>query len=231
MIAPGDIISYIEMCQEEGTSLQRGMNFRLKGSMSVILMSLRRGAPYDDKIEDRGRTLIYEGHDTPRVKGGPEPKTLDQPKYSRHGKLTQNGLFFEAATRVARGEGQPELVKVYEKIRDGVWAFDGIFELRHAWQERRERRNVFKFKLVLAEAASTIEDRPADELPHNRLIPSSVKLEVWKRDKGKCVLCGNPENLHFDHIIPFSQGGSSLIAKNIQLLCAKHNLGKHDKIL
>jgi hypothetical protein len=104
-IAPGDVISYIEMCQTEGTSLQRGMNFHLAGRISVILMSIRRGAPY------------------------------------------------------------------------------------------------------------------------------AVKLEVWKRDKGKCVLCGNRENLHFDHVIPFSLGGSSLSAKNIQLLCARHNLQKHDKII
>ena len=63
------------------------------------------------------------------------------------------------------------------------------------------------------------------------MIPSDVKLEVWKRDKGQCVLCGSKENLHFDHIIPFSKGGSSLTAKNIQILCAKCNLSKHDKIM
>jgi len=230
MIAPGDIISYIEMCQEEGASLQRGMNFRLKGSSSVILMSLRPGAPYDDRVEDNGRTLIYEGHDAPRVKGGPDPKTLDQPMQSGLGRPTQNGLFFEAAIRAARGEGSPELVKVYEKIRDGVWAFDGIFELRDAWYETIDSRSVFKFKLVLLDEVPALERSSPVDLPHNRLIPTAVKLEVWKRDKGKCVLCGNQENLHFDHIIPFSQGGSSLLAKNIQLLCAKHNLQKRDKI-
>jgi 5-methylcytosine-specific restriction endonuclease McrA len=36
--------------------------------------------------------------------------------------------------------------------------------------------------------------------------------------------------LHFDHIIPYSLGGSSKDAENIQLLCAKHNLEKHDAI-
>ncbi|MCK5258904.1 MAG: HNH endonuclease, partial [Thermoplasmatales archaeon] len=35
---------------------------------------------------------------------------------------------------------------------------------------------------------------------------------------------------HFDHIIPYSKGGSSLVADNIQLLCTKHNLEKRDKI-
>jgi hypothetical protein len=62
----GTVISYFEMCQREGTSLQRGMNFRLRGRHSVILMSLRPNAPYADRVEDDGLTLIYEGHDVPR---------------------------------------------------------------------------------------------------------------------------------------------------------------------
>jgi len=67
-------------------------------------------------------------------------------------------------------------------------------------------------------------------LEHNRLIPSEVKKEVWKRDKGQCVLCGETENLHFDHDLPFSKGGTSLTTKNIRLLCIKHNLQKSGKI-
>ena len=72
---------------------------------------------------------------------------------------------------------------------------------------------------------------PAEQvLEQNRLIPTHVKLAVWKRDHGKCVECGSTDNLHFDHIIPYSRGGSSLVAENIQLMCARHNLAKHDKI-
>ncbi len=44
-------------------------------------------------------------------------------------------------------------------------------------------------------------------------------------------MCGSNINLHFDHDIPFSKGGSSLTSKNIQLLCEKCNLKKHDKII
>lgn len=36
--------------------------------------------------------------------------------------------------------------------------------------------------------------------------------------------------MHFYHIILYSRGGSSLVAENIQLMCARHNLAKHDKI-
>jgi hypothetical protein len=230
-IFPGDVISYIEMCQQEGASLQRGMNFRLGGRTSVILMSIRRGAPYADRVEDNGHTLIYEEHDTPRIKNGPDPKTIDQPSRYSSGRPTQNGLFFEAAIRTSRAGASPERVKVYEKIHNGVWVFDGVFELLDGWTESVNNRKVFKFRLRLVEDTATNQRGFVDKLPHNRLIPAAVKLEVWRRDKGRCVLCGSRENLHFDHVIPFSLGGSSLLAQNIQLLCAKHNLQKHDRII
>ena len=62
------------------------------------------------------------------------------------------------------------------------------------------------------------------------MIPSDVKLAVWKRDRGRCVACGSTDNLHFDHVLPYSKGGSSLLAENVQLLCARHNLAKSDRI-
>ena len=42
MFKIGEVISYLIMCNQEGVNLQRGMNFRLRGKTSVILMSLRR---------------------------------------------------------------------------------------------------------------------------------------------------------------------------------------------
>ena len=49
-----EIISYIEMCQRESSSLQRGMNFDLGAGRSVILMSVHPKAPYRDRLEDDG---------------------------------------------------------------------------------------------------------------------------------------------------------------------------------
>jgi hypothetical protein len=232
MPRPGDVISYLEMCQEEGVNLQRGMNFRLGGDNSVILMSLRPNAPYADRVEDEGRILIYEGHDVSRTQETPIPKIVDQPMKNTSGTFTQNGLFYEAAKKHKEGQGKTELVKVYEKLHSGIWVYNGIFELVDAWKEKSNDREVFKFKLELAENIE-YEDKKDEsyvELNHNRLIPSQVKLAVWKRDKGKCVICGSIDNLHFDHIIPFSRGGSSLVAENIQLLCARHNIAKRDRI-
>ena len=48
----GEIIGYRQMCDHENASLQRGMNYRLNPSHSVVLMSVRAGAPYDDEIQE-----------------------------------------------------------------------------------------------------------------------------------------------------------------------------------
>jgi hypothetical protein len=218
------------MCREEGVNLQRGMNYHLRGESSVVLMSLRPGAPYSDRIEDDGHVLIYEGHDQPATRGGPNPKTIDQPSRTPMGSLTENGKFFEAARRHQADGAPSELVRVYEKVRSGIWVFNGSFRLVDAWQERTEGRNVFKFRLEIDPAATPATDTREPELEQNRIIPTAVKLEVWKRDHGRCVSCGSRDNLHFDHVIPYSRGGSSLVPENIQLLCARHNLAKHDRI-
>jgi len=55
----------------------------------------------------------------------------------------------------------------------------------------------------------------------SRIIPTSVKLDVWARDGGRCVFCGATDELHFDHILK---------VENIQLLCARHNIEKSAKI-
>lgn len=231
-INPGDIISHAEMCLEEGISLQKGMNFRIKGGHTVILMSTRKGAPYADRVEDDGQTLVYEGHDVPRNLAR-DPKSVDQPDYTPKGSLTENGKFFQAAMKYKDGKESAELVKVYEKIKDGIWVYNGVFELLDSWTEKSKDRSVFKFKLHVTDKTINQKERRAVELKdldHNRMIPTSVKLEVWARDKGQCIQCGSKDNLHFDHILPYSKGGTSLKADNIQLLCARHNFQKRDKI-
>jgi hypothetical protein len=139
-------------------------------------------------------------------------------------------LFWQAVAAYKDCRASAEQVRVYEKIKTGIWAYAGVFELIDAWKEDRSRRKVFKFKLRICSQLPTEASTSHVELAHARLIPTAVKIEVWKRDKGRCVKCGSSENLHFDHDLPFSKGGTSLLAKNIQLLCAKHNLQKHGKI-
>ncbi|HJW43247.1 MAG TPA: HNH endonuclease [Geothrix sp.] len=225
-----NIISYIEMCRREGASLQAGMNFGLGGNHSVILMSVRPNAPYRDRLEDSGTTLVYEGHDQPKSLDTPNPKLVDQPMATHTGRPTQNGKFYAAAKAAAAGKSLPERVRVYEKIRPGIWAYNGIFHLVDAWTEQDEARTVCKFKLVAVEGEEDLAKPVRVSADRRRIIPSSVKLEVWNRDGGKCVLCGAADELHFDHDVPFSKGGSSVTAANVQLLCARHNLSKSNRI-
>ena len=215
----------------ERQSLQRGMNFGVGGTHSVLLMSVRPGAPYDDQLADGGFTLIYEGHDVAKSLQFPQPKLFDQPERLPSGKLTENGKFHKAAQEFKSGHGEPERVRVYEKIKAGIWSYNGVFHLVDSWKQTSGDRTVFKFKLIAVEGEEDFS-KPASASPvRGRLIPSAVKLQVWIRDGGKCRLCGSVEDLHFDHIIPYSRGGSSATAENIQILCAKHNLEKSDRIL
>ena len=62
----------------------------------------------------------------------------------------------------------------------------------------------------------------------SRYIAKSVKRAVYLRDKGECtfthngVKCCSKHYLEFDHIIPYSAGGSKT-SENIRLLCSNHN--------
>jgi len=224
----GRILKYLEMCQIENSSLQKGMNFCAHSDHSILLMSLRLNAPYQDRVEDSGLTLIYEGHDVARNASISDPKAIDQPELLPSGALTENGKFLQAVRRF-KAQGEPRSVQVYEKLRDGVWADNGSFHLVDAWQEKSGNRSVFKFKLIVIENVSSRCANPLSDA-RSRVIPSAIKQEVWVRDGGKCIRCGSNDELHFDHIIPYAKGGSSVVANNIQLLCARHNLEKRDKI-
>lgn len=45
-------------------------------------------------------------------------------------------------------------------------------------------------------------DHAEKELEQSRIIPTVVKLELWKRDKGHCIICKSSNELHFGHMIP-----------------------------
>jgi hypothetical protein len=61
------------------------------------------------------------------------------------------------------------------------------------------------------------------------VIPESVRHEVWRRDQGCCVECGSKERLEYDHLIPFSKGGSNT-ARNLRLLYETCNRRKSASI-
>ena len=217
------------MCDAEHTqTMQRGMNFRMNPSYSVFLMSQKSNAPYEDKVYSDGVTIEYEGHDLAK-RYTRNPKLEDQPEKLPSGVITQNGLFIEAVNHYKKDKSKAEIVKIYEKIQVGIWSLKGYFDLIDYKIVNDGKRNVFRYILKLSNRVENFNSEDL-KLSHTRLIPSQVKKDVWKRDQGKCVLCGQSENLHFDHDLPFSKGGTSLLVNNVKLLCAKCNLRKSNKI-
>lgn len=59
-------------------------------------------------------------------------------------------------------------------------------------------------------------------------ISQDVKIAVAARDEGKCVECGTTEDLHFDHKVPCSKGGTNNV-DNIRLMCGDCNRRKGAK--
>lgn len=224
------VLSYREMCDAENKqTLQRGMNFRTNPRYSVVLMSRRSNAPYVDQISSDGREIEYEGHDALKTQTI-HPKQIDQPAITFSGRKTENGKFIEAIELFKYKQRPAEPIKVYEKILPGVWSFKGMFSLVDYKTVHDGRRNVFRFILRFSEQQKMkAEDIPID-LAHTRIIPTEVKQAVYKRDGGKCVICGEVKNIHFDHDLPFAKGGTSLTEANVRLLCMKHNLQKSDNI-
>jgi len=90
-----------------------------------------------------------------------------------------------------------------------------------------EQADLASLKAAVANIEATIEYTKSGS--RRDPIPEEVKLLVWARDGGACVLCGSKKELHFDHIIPVAKGGGNVEA-NIQILCQPCNLKKADKI-
>ncbi len=220
-----EILTYWEMCAREKGSLQRGMYYREPPAVSVVLMSRRPGAPYEDSLSLDGSELLYEGHDEKRQLGI-EPKSVDQPWALPSGDPTENAKFARAAASFPAGKC---LVRVYEKLRPGIWSDKGLFELVGCDYAGAGARRVFKFRMRLSDQPDEAR-QTAESAQFRRAIPAWVKQVVYKRDKGRCVMCGAEDQLHFDHELPFSKGGTGLTPNNVRILCARHNLTKGAKI-
>jgi len=113
--------------------------------------------------------------------------------------------------------------------------------------ERQKQREIkikedYKRKILKLKRKRELEQEAVDELLSQGIIsnassesrkrsaiPEDIKQIVWRRDEGKCCYCGSTENLEFDHIIPFTKGGSDSV-KNLQILCLSCNRKKSSKI-
>jgi hypothetical protein len=97
-----------------------------------------------------------------------------------------------------------------------------LVEATYKYDKEKLQREVEQAKGILSAETVVRED--------SRIISDSVKTFVWNRDGGRCVQCGSQKNIEFDHIIPFSKGGSNT-ARNIQILCQDCNRKKGTNIV
>lgn len=220
-----DVLTFEEMCRHEGIYLQRGMYVTTPRGRPVLLISPGKKNVYADLVEERAEILIYEGHNAMRSVRRPHPQLEDQPLDTVDGKRTANGVLFDAAAAFREGESPALPVQIYRKIHSGIWVNLGEFRVIDAWRESDGRRLVVRFKLRRQGKAGW----KRGETPNPRYIPPKVRVKVWKRDQGRCAICGAVRDLHFDHVIPVAKGGGN-DEKNIQLLCSAHNLAKSDDI-
>jgi hypothetical protein len=100
------------------------------------------------------------------------------------------------------------------------WEDDGL-DGRDVLALVREREGRRRRRLERAHAALARE--PGE--PRRPVIPRSVRLEVFRRDGGRCTECGSGFELQYDHVIPLSLGGGGT-AENLQLLCGDCNRRK-----
>lgn len=96
--------------------------------------------------------------------------------------------------------------------------------------------NNISTKEIKSISKSKVKVNIKQKIKNARSISLNVRVKVLSRDNFKCVFCGRSPathvgaQLHIDHIIPFSKGGTNSI-DNLQTLCEKCNLGKSNDIL
>ncbi|GGO59199.1 hypothetical protein GCM10010910_01600 [Microbacterium nanhaiense] len=150
----------------------------------------------------------------------------DVPKLRFH--LAVEGREYELS------QEQPVLVAGYGEYQADIhlWLYrDEIYEtkdfnltpedVKALINEIANRRRLALAKAHALQAMTDQLDKPTKRTK----IPQDVKVAVWQRDGGECVECGGRQDLEFDHIIPFSMGGSSTV-RNLQLLCEPCNRRK-----
>lgn len=162
--------------------------------------------------------------------------------------FTVNDIYQVYLKCITRSEREPiklwraviddDLIAVFEPYftHNVVWIFKGYYykvtgfytddEFRLLILEDfdKERRLFEKLK------AKFNDDIQTENSISRPRIPESVRVEVWRRDSGKCARCGSREKLEYDHIVPISKGGSNT-TRNVELLCEKHNRSKSNNVV
>ncbi len=119
--------------------------------------------------------------------------------------------------------------------RTPLWLYqDVLYQVKGEYSNEEEKLLVLDYVLKQTDKFNRLRAKLSDDQPeqtqHKRTkIPENVRIEVWRRDQGKCAGCGSRVSLEYDHIVPVSRGGSNT-ARNVELLCEACNRSKGDRI-
>ena len=112
--------------------------------------------------------------------------------------------------------------------QDAIYSFEGL--------NTNEEKILLLMELVdrhrrkFEHLNNKFSGKSAQEIQYDCLrIPDNVRVEVWRRDQGKCEKCGQREYLEYDHVVPITKGGSNT-ARNIELLCQNCNRERGNRI-
>lgn len=74
-----------------------------------------------------------------------------------------------------------------------------------------------------------VNTKPKPDSYKKKRISHRLRMQVYERDKYRCVTCGTHLNLTCDHIYPESLGGETTL-KNLQTMCKSCNSKKGTKV-
>ena len=78
-------------------------------------------------------------------------------------------------------------------------------------------------------STSRVNIKPKADSYKKKRISHSLRMQVYERDKYRCVTCGTHLNLTCDHIYPESLGGETSLS-NLQTMCKSCNSKKGTKV-
>lgn len=87
--------------------------------------------------------------------------------------------------------------------------------------ERTQRRQRRIDNATMIHAA----DRDPSAKQRRYSVTGEMRRAVYERDRGRCVTCGSPNDLEYDHVLPVAKGGATSV-DNLQLLCRPCNRRK-----
>ncbi len=233
MMARGDLhLVSVSMLQPLLTS---------KNHQSLLRQACRKSTREVEKMAASMLPAALEPRD--RVRALP-PCPAPEPALAKQAALpveaapeTELSEYFSPAAAMAGADNapRPRVCFTFAAPEEVRALFDEARDyLRHKFPSGRFEDVIGEALRLLVERERAVRTLPprksAGPKRKSRRVPRAVKVEVWRRDGGRCVFvgaggvrCGERAWLEYDHVRPWASGGASDSPGNVRLLCRAHN--------